>query len=222
MGRKEKKYHYVYKTVNVLSGRYYLGMHSTDDLNDGYLGSGTRLRRAINKHGKDNFKKKILEFCKSRELLKKREEEIINLNEIAKVDCMNLKVGGYGGLSSEEHRKNFIKAGHATRVLHRERLKNDEDYRNKLIKMGTANILKAYKDGKTVMVQDNYDWTGKKHSEETKLKMSESNSGSNNSQFGKCWITNEKESKKIYRGDVIPEGWRLGRKMIYKKVLGLL
>jgi hypothetical protein len=34
-----------------------------------------------------------------------------------------------------------------------------------------------------------------------------------NSQYGKCWITNEVESKKIFKGDLIPEGWRLGRKM---------
>jgi len=35
----------------------------------------------------------------------------------------------------------------------------------------------------------------------------------NNSQFGTCWITNETISKKIYRGDEIPKGFRLGRKM---------
>ena len=37
--------------------------------------------------------------------------------------------------------------------------------------------------------------------------------GSKNSQFGTMWITNETESKKIPRGDLIPNGWRAGRKM---------
>jgi len=32
------------------------------------------------------------------------------------------------------------------------------------------------------------------------------------SQFGKRWITNESESKKINKNDLIPSGWRLGRK----------
>jgi len=34
-----------------------------------------------------------------------------------------------------------------------------------------------------------------------------------NSQWGTMWITNELESKKIKRGEPIPNGWRAGRKM---------
>lgn len=37
--------------------------------------------------------------------------------------------------------------------------------------------------------------------------------GTKNSQYGKCWITNEIENKKIYKGDEIPKGFRLGRVM---------
>jgi group I intron endonuclease len=94
--RKEKKYHFIYKTVNLLSGKYYIGMHSTDNLDDGYLGSGTYLRLAIKKHGKENFKREILEFCNSRKELKSLEEQIVNLREIAKKECMNMRVGGSG------------------------------------------------------------------------------------------------------------------------------
>ena len=57
---------------------------------------------------------------------------------------------------------------------------------------------------------------GKTHSEETKNKIGKANSirqsGYNNSQYGTCWITNEIDSKKIHKGDLIPDGWRLGRK----------
>ena len=67
MARKEKKYHFIYKTTNVLSGRYYIGMHSTSNLDDGYLGSGNRLKLAVRKHGKENFIREILEYCESRE-----------------------------------------------------------------------------------------------------------------------------------------------------------
>jgi len=41
----------------------------------------------------------------------------------------------------------------------------------------------------------------------------DSHNGDKNSQFGTRWITNEIESKKILKGDSIPEGWRLGRKI---------
>lgn len=40
--------------------------------------------------------------------------------------------------------------------------------------------------------------------------------GSNNSQFGKCWITNGIESKTIKKDDVLPDGWKFGR--VIKKV----
>jgi len=40
-----------------------------------------------------------------------------------------------------------------------------------------------------------------------------SQSGTKNSQYGTCWITNGMGSKKIFKGDVIPEGWMLGRKI---------
>ena len=109
MARKEKMFHYIYKTINLLSGKYYIGMHSTDNMDDGYLGSGRRLKYSINKYGKDNHKREILEFCDSREELRLREEEVVNLNEIGKVECMNLRVGGGQNVSyctylSDEHK----------------------------------------------------------------------------------------------------------------------
>lgn len=46
-----RKYHYIYKTKCLLTNKYYIGMHSTDNLDDGYVGSGKRLWYSINKHG---------------------------------------------------------------------------------------------------------------------------------------------------------------------------
>jgi hypothetical protein len=43
--------------------------------------------------------------------------------------------------------------------------------------------------------------------------MKEKQSGHKNSQFGKFWITNGIESKKVSSEDSIPEGWYRGRKM---------
>jgi hypothetical protein len=61
------------------------------------------------------------------------------------------------------------------------------------------------------------DWNGKKHKESSKKLIGEKSlinqKGKNNSQYGTCWITNDVENKKIFKGDNIPNGWRLGRKI---------
>lgn len=34
---ERRKYHYIYKTTCLITNRYYIGMHSTDNLEDGYI-----------------------------------------------------------------------------------------------------------------------------------------------------------------------------------------
>jgi len=72
-------------------------MHSTDNLSDGYLGSGKRISASIKKHGKENHELSILEFCSSREELSKREKEIVTKELLEMEGCLNLCVGGEGG-----------------------------------------------------------------------------------------------------------------------------
>lgn len=103
MARKEKKYHFIYKTTNLLNGKYYFGMHSTDDLNDGYLGSGKYLRRSIKKYGKRNFKIEHLEFFSDREMLIEGEKNFINETLLKEPLCMNLREGGSGTSIGTEH-----------------------------------------------------------------------------------------------------------------------
>jgi hypothetical protein len=199
MPRKAKKYHFIYKTINLLTGRYYIGMHSTDDLEDGYLGSGKRLRYSIRKYGKQNHQREILEFVDTREKLKARENEIVSLDEIAKEGCMNLQEGGISGFD----------------YIHELRDKNSE-FDKKWRQLQSKKMKKLHREGR---VKYNT-FFGKIHSDESKKKMSESKKGTgigeNNSQFGTCWITNEIENKKIKKEDLnsyINLGWRKGRKM---------
>jgi len=88
MPRKQYKYHYIYKTTNTLNGKFYVGMHSTNNLNDEYIGSGKRLWHSINKHGKENHKCEILEFLSDRQSLKTREAEIVNKELLENKKCM--------------------------------------------------------------------------------------------------------------------------------------
>ena len=98
-----KKYNYIYKTENLVNGKIYIGKHSTDKLEDGYLGSGLILKHAIKKYGKKNFKKIILEYCDTDEKLNDREiywikEEKSNIN----YGGYNLTEGGEGSRIAAE------------------------------------------------------------------------------------------------------------------------
>jgi cell fate (sporulation/competence/biofilm development) regulator YlbF (YheA/YmcA/DUF963 family) len=213
MARKEKQYHFIYKTTNLLNGKYYYGMHSTDDLNDGYSGSGKRLRRSLNKHGKENHVVEHIEFLPDRKSLIEREKEIVNLNEIAKENCMNLIVGGRGGLPVNLNLKRFHRlGGKASSKIHAERLITDLEYAKKHIEKFLERMKKT-----RLVKKCGYDWTDKRHTEEEKRKIGKANSvnhiGEKNSQYGTCWITNNEINKKINKNDNIPNGWKLGRIM---------
>ena len=72
------KYHYLYKITNLITGEYYYGVHSTNNLNDGYFGSGTQLKNNIQTYGKSNFLKEILEFFPDRKSLMLCESKVVN------------------------------------------------------------------------------------------------------------------------------------------------
>lgn len=159
-----RKYHFIYKTTCIITNKFYCGMHSTDNLDDGYLGSGRKLWYSINKHGKENHKIEILEFLETREELKNKEAEIVNENLLNDPLCMNLKLGGEGGgkFWSDEHRQKCCHAGalkslEIRRNRHIDKLKNDPLYKEKWI----SSLLNS----------NNRGFSGKTHSEETKQKM---------------------------------------------------
>jgi hypothetical protein len=205
-----KKYHFIYKTTNLLNGRYYVGMHSTANLKDGYLGSGTQLRRAIRKYGKEAFEIVILEFLPNRVLLVKREKEIVNEQLVDSLLCMNLKPGGLGGLNNATHAKNFQKGGN---IAFTNRLLNDKEYRLAYSRKCSESMMRRRANGEVFKTPD---WIGRKHREDTIQKMKESakgrGMGATNSQYGTMWITDGENNKKIKKEDLIPTGWYKGRK----------
>jgi hypothetical protein len=91
---ERRKYHIIYKTTCIITGRWYLGLHSTDYLDDGYRGSGTRLQYSLKKYGKENHTFEILEFLPSRKELVQREIELITEEMVKDPMCMNLMKGG--------------------------------------------------------------------------------------------------------------------------------
>lgn len=204
-----KTYHYIYKTTCLITGRYYIGMHSTSKINDGYLGSGHKLKYSVAKYGKENHINEILEYLPDRKALAKREHTIINKELLTDPNCMNLTQGGGGwlGFKDEEHQQKCSVVGGKTMTP------------NKL-EILRKNIALLHSSDKHKPWPHAYDWNGKKHKEETKKKMSESKKGygigETNSQFGTMWITNGTKNKKIKKEDLIPDGWGRGRKITNK------
>lgn len=204
-------FYLIYKITNVLDGKYYIGAHKTSNKDDGYMGSGVMIKRAIEKYGVENFKKEILCECSSSSEMYMKEKELVVLSE----ETYNLKEGGEGGFdhinSNEEVRiaKNK-KAREITNSRHKDKLSEwgSKGGKIRIQRHGVnPNFVKA---GRTSFL-------GKTHSEETKKKIGEHNSkaqcGCGNSQFGTMWITNEKDNMKIPKDGIIPSGWRKGRKI---------
>ena len=106
-----KKINYVYKITNVLNGMEYIGVHSTNNIDDGYMGSGTYLKYAIKKHGIVNFKKEILEYHNDRVSALESERKHVHEDYVVKDSVYNLVTGGGGIrplLKSVEFKYDFI------------------------------------------------------------------------------------------------------------------
>lgn len=88
------KYHYLYRTTNILTGEYYIGVHSTNNIDDGYLGSGSKLLPSVKAYGKASFVKEVIETFNNRADAVKREKEIVSKSVVKEPLCLNAQVGG--------------------------------------------------------------------------------------------------------------------------------
>ena len=121
------KYHYFYKITNTINNHFYYGAHSTNNLNDHYFGSGIKLKEAIKKYGKENFKLEIIKFFKTREELSEYEFNIVNEDLIKSKECYNICPGGLGSFNS-----NLIlvydKLNNCKKFVNKEEFDNNENY----------------------------------------------------------------------------------------------
>lgn len=205
--------YYIYQITNNVNGKIYVGKHKTKDLNDNYFGSGKLLKRAIKKHGLENFTKEILFTFDSEEELNDKEKELVTEEFCLRDDTYNLCVGGQGGFSyiNREGRNQWpTKRGSGKVILDgfKNKWDSDEEFRSLIRRNALKNLERNRKNGLN-------GFRGKTHSDETKQKMSQIKSkqgiGANNSQFGTCWITNGTINRKIPKHDPLPDGFTRGR-----------
>lgn len=224
------KYFLIYKITNLTNDKVYIGKHETEDKNDDYFGSGKLIRKAIKKYGINNFKKEILFECSNKEEMDQKEKEIVNEGFVKSKNTYNLKIGGDGGfdfINTKCRNKIYENQKKAVETVH-ELLQTDENWRKFLsdkIKQGMDKPEVRKKMSKSIKAQRAKDgswWTGKKHKEESKIKIGKASSihqkGSGNSHYGTVWIYNEelKQNKSIKKEDLekyLSLGWKKGRKM---------
>jgi hypothetical protein len=104
---RDGQYHFLYVTRHIETNEWYGGRHSTDDLNDGYSGSGDwpQLMKRI---APELLVTEAIEFFPDLESLKRAEAKWITLASInADPLCRNVQEGGHGVTSAT------MKARHA-------------------------------------------------------------------------------------------------------------
>lgn len=205
----------IYKITNQIDGKIYIGSHKTKNLDDNYMGSGKYLRHAQEKYGIGNFKKEILFIYDNADAMYAKEAELVNEEFLATENTYNLKIGGSGGFDYLNDPLRYNNPTHTIDhmvMMNRSRSKDLIAYSSKC---GLEAISKLISDNGGSRPWETPGFSGKTHSMETRLKMSESakitSKGSRNSQYGTMWITDGVQNSKIPKGSDIPDGWKPGR-----------
>lgn len=107
----------VYKITNTLNGRYYIGVHKTNNPYDKYYGSGIIIKDAIRKYGKTNFSKEILFIFNNKDDAYNKEKELVNSTSLKDPLIYNIQEGGiptidWSNKRKEEFSKNMSGVNH--------------------------------------------------------------------------------------------------------------
>jgi hypothetical protein len=210
---------YLYIKTHNKTGLKYFGKTTKVDPYS-YLGSGTYWSRHLEIHGQD-ISTEIFGYYTDKETCKFEARNFSDINDIVNSDeWANLipENGTDGGFISDEQQKHRSICANKARNI---KLNTCEIFRESFCsKLSESNKL-AYKEGRRV-VSDNfkYGFKDKFHTKESKLKIGSANKisslGERNSQFGTCWINNNKENKKIKLFQLeyyLMSNWIKGRKM---------
>lgn len=184
-----KTYYTVYRTNNLVNGKFYIGVHKTRDPYDSYLGSGDKIVAAIRKYKRRNFEKKIIAIFSNRENAYSLEKALVTEKEVRSQNCYNVCLGGMGGNLP----------GIPQDFWTPEKRKIAAEKRK-----GTMKI--RYPDG-----FNQQEWSESRRLRQSLLTKAQIKKMGTPPQ-GKIWITNWVTSKIWSKEEPIPDGWERGNR----------
>lgn len=211
----------VYKTVNLINGKFYFGAHKTVNPNDDYLGSGVYIKRAVAKYGKENFRKEVLFVYLDPESAFGKEDELICCYRRLDPLCMNLRKGGSGGfdwINSKHDQSWRVRAARKTNRSVALKKSSSANY----AEMDKSRRAEHFQYIRTETHRERAralgrSWSGRNHRLETRLAISAAarrRTGSKNNQFGTRWMNKEGIVQKVRAEktqEFLKQGWVFGR-----------
>lgn len=194
-------YYYIYKiicTAGSFKDHYYIGQHKTDNLDDGYKGSGVKIQKYYQKYPND-YKKEILCWCQDEEDMNVKEDFYVGDLYATDPMCLNLRAGGDRPGYSIETRNKMSENNGAKRPEVRKKISESLK--------GENNPMKRPEVSKKISES----LKGRKLSEITRKKMS-------NKCKGFKWMNNGLQQKKVKPDEIIlylEKGYSFG---ILKKI----
>lgn len=222
----------IYKITNKINGKQYIGKHQTNNVDDGYMGSGKLLKRAQARHGIENFSKEILHIFDTEEEMNAKEAELVTEQYCARDDTYNICAGGKGGfgyINTNNKRRGFeatigdpfikqavLMSGKRGRETQKQKRLTDP-HRWQMLNEQRSIKLKEHR------AKNGPAFADKKHSPLSKEKISRAKKGTGlgscNSQYGSFWITDGSKNRKVKFQTEVPAGWYRGRavsKRVYR------
>ena len=127
----------IYKTTNLINGKIYIGQHKTDNMSDGYLGSGKLIIQAIKKYGRQNFKRIILQTVETRQQANNVQKHYIKLFNTQQ-SGYNIHQGGTGFSSELNPQKLDPKFGERNPMFGR---KHTEQVKQRISKLNSGRLV---------------------------------------------------------------------------------
>jgi group I intron endonuclease len=172
-------YHFVYLVTNLINKKQYIGDHSSDILNDGYLGGGKPyLQNALMKYGRKNFKREILEFFSTKQEAFNAQEKYIKQYNTLNPNGYNISPKGGHGISGCFSEETLRKISEKNKISLKGK-KLSEETKKKISKSNTGKKRseEAKNNYSIAKCQEKHPMFGKEISKEIKEKISSSLKG---------------------------------------------